>query len=353
MSVCINFNLYREMKNKYINDFDNSCIGIVDIVCTTGERLVKNQDIENKYSLASNYIFRRTGIEQRYYRANETDYTELALKSARQIMTRNNISVTDLIAVICTSSTYDRNSPSLSCRIMNELDRNSLNEYCTTFDISAACTGYIYALEMALEKLQFRKNEVENKYVLIVTNEAFSDFISHPSSPFILFSDASSATLIELSSTVKSNWKAKINNVITGSSRDLGKDNQVYMSDGVGKIDMNGPQVFESAVKKMTKAIQEICSKIEFKTEEINLYILHQANKKIIDTISRNIEHKGIFYSNIDRYGNTGTNSIPLCLENIFSSGIVRGKSTKTVLASFGFGFTHGAAYIELLENNL
>lgn len=328
----------------------NLYAGILDIVCTTGERLVRNDEIENKYGLSADYILRRTGIEQRYFRTNETSFSELALKSVRSILERNGVSANQLVSIICTSSTFDKNSPSLACRILNEIDKDSTNEYCTAFDISAACAGFIYALEIGIEKLNYRRNAWEHQYVLVVTCETFSDFISHPTSPYILFADASSATLLQVSKTPNLLWKARINDVVTGSSRDLSNENQVFISNGVGKIDMNGRQVFESAVKKMSKSVYDICEKCGLGTEDIELYIFHQANKKIIDTIQRNLETRGNFYTNIDKFGNTGSTSIPLCLEEIFNSGEFGEKPLKTVLSAFGFGFTHGSASIDIFK---
>lgn len=323
-------------------------IGIVDICCTVGSQQVSNQQLETTYELGTDYIYRRSGIETRSYKDQQTSYLEFALSSVRAVLLQNSVSVNEVAAVLCSSSKFDVHSPSLACRILNALDPDGSNESCAALDINAACTGYLYALQMAINQLVLQGPSAEQRYILVVTNEVFSSCLGHSPTSDFLFGDASSASLIEIAAAPKPNWKAEILQVNTGTIRDTKDAAGILTEEGSSKMYMNGLVVFENAVKAMSKSITDICLQNSIDITNIDKFVLHQANKKILDSVSRKLNLDDRFYANIQKYGNTGSTSIPLCLYEIFTSVAPLVDEQKVVLSAFGYGFTSGAALLTI-----
>ena len=324
-------------------------IGIVDVTSSVGAEAILSSELEIQQGLETGYIYRRTGIRNRFYKSAERSFLDLALESVKKLILKTGISPADISALICASTTFDKNSPSLACQVMNYIDPDATNNDCFAVDMNAACSGYIYALSIAKGKLTELDSHDKKKFAIVITNEVYSDYLGHSPSSDILFGDSSTATLIEISDTINANWKAVLHRFHTGSIRDKNDSICIYSENGVGKMSMKGSFVFENAIKTISYSTEKLLKLCELHLDDVDLFVTHQANGKIIDSISRKINvDKSKFYINIDRYGNTGASSVPLCLAEIFSKGKSNDERIKTVLTTFGAGFTFGTVFAEL-----
>ena len=325
-------------------------LGIVAVNYTTGDISTPNTILEKKIGVEENYIFRRTGIQNRFYLSAEQSFLNLALSSVNKLLAETEIKPEDISVIICASTTFDKNSPSLACEILNQIDPAANNLDCFALDINAACSGYVYGLDVVKNQLLSTYTEAKKNYALLVTNEAFSHFLGNSPTSDIIFGDASSATLIELSAHVQKNWKATIHNSQIGSVRDRKNSIVLFNEYGCNKMLMNGLSVYENAVKTMTYSVNKLLSVNNLSVSDITMFIPHQANSKIIEAISRSLgvakEH---FYCNIKEFGNTGASSIPICLTEIFYSEHKQVPYTKGMLTSFGAGFAYGSMLIEFI----
>ena len=323
--------------------------GIVDVVCSVGEIAVENQILEEQLNLGAGYIFRRSGIESRFYKSTESSFFDLAIKSVNRLLEKTGVLASQISVLICASSTFDKNAPSLACRFMNRIDKEGTNQDCFAVDINSACTGYIYAMSMAVDKLRANAGKDEKKYAMVVTNEVFSDYLGNSPTSDILFGDASSATLIEIASQEQENWCSIIHSFHQGSVRDPKNSIVIYNESGTGKMTMDGLAVYENAVKSISRSIRETANIHHLDLSDIDQFILHKEKKKIVDTVCRKLElDSNKFFCNISQFGNTGASSIPLCLESIFNSGGRRDKKSTAILSAFGAGFTYGSFLMEL-----
>lgn len=324
-------------------------IGIVDVTSSVGVEAILSSELEIQQGLEPGYIYRRTGIKKRFYKTAERSFLDSALESVKKLMLNTGISPSDISALICASTTFDRNSPSLACQVMNYIDPDGTNNDCFAVDINAACSGYVYALSIAKGKLTELDIHDKKKFAIVVTNEVYSDYLGHSPSSDILFGDASTATLIEISDVINENWKAVLHKFHTGSIRDENNSICIYSENGIGKMSMKGAFVYENAIKTISYSTEKILKLCDLHLDDIDLFVTHQANGKIIDSISRKINvDKSKFYINIDQYGNTGASSAPLCLAEIFANGKKSDVRLKTVLTTFGSGFTFGTVFAEL-----
>jgi 3-oxoacyl-[acyl-carrier-protein] synthase-3 len=344
----------REQQSITPDSFYGNCehgkfIGIVDVTSSVGMEAVLSSELEIQQGLAPGYIYRRTGIRNRYYKSPESSFLDLALESVKKLILNTGISPSDISALICASTTFDRNSPSLACQVMNYIDPDATNNDCFAVDMNAACSGYVYALSIAKSKLAELDIRDKKKFAIVITNEVYSDYLGYFPSSDILFGDASTATLIEISDVINDNWKAVLHKFHTGSIRDKNNSICIYSENGIGKMSMKGSFVFENAIKTISHSTEKILKLCALQLDDVDLFVTHQANAKIIDSISRKINvDKSKFYINIEQYGNTGASSAPLCLAEIFANGKKSDDRIKTVLTTFGSGFTFGTVFAEL-----
>lgn len=343
-----------EQQSDTPNRFQGNCghqkfIGIVDVTSSVGVEAILSSELEMQQGLEPGYIYRRTGIKNRFYKNAQSSFLDLALESVKKLILNTGISPSDISALICASTTFDRNSPSLACQVMNYIDPDGTNNDCFTIDMNAACSGYIYALSIAKDKITELGIHDEKKFAIVITNEVYSDYLGHSPSSDILFGDASTATLIEISDVINDDWKAVLHKFHTGSIRDKNNSICIYLENGIGKMSMNGAFVYENAIKTISYSTEKILKLCELHLDDVDLFVTHQANAKIIDSISRKINvDKKKFYINIDSYGNTGASSVPLCLAEIFANGKKSNVRLRTVLTTFGSGFTFGTVFAEL-----
>jgi 3-oxoacyl-[acyl-carrier-protein] synthase-3 len=280
------------------------------------------------------WIRSRTGIESRFIAEDETTLSlarlaaEMALDNA---LGDFGISRDQIGVVICATVSNEDRCPSLACYLQRDL---SLREDILAFDLNAACSGFIYALIVASRLIS------AGSYALIVGTEVLSRLLDFTDrNTCVLFGDAAGAAVVAPSPGAASSSRSSppVFEWVTSAK---GDDEILSITD---YIRMNGQAVFRFAVETLSKSIQAVVEKAQLTLDQIDLFICHQANERIIASAAR---HLGLplerFFMNLARYGNTSAASIPLALDEALRDGLIQ-QGTTIVMAGFGGGLSSGA----------
>ena len=300
------------------------------------DRVLTNFDLEKMVETSDEWITARTGIRERRISEGETT-SDLATEAAVRALEGRDPQEVDLIVVA--TATPDAFFPSTACKVQAKIE----NKRAIAFDISAACTGFIYALYVADSIM--RTKEIDK--ALVIGAERFSKIINWKDrTTCILFGDGAGAVLL----------KKEEDEGILGF--DLGADGSygdlLYVP-SVGSneeypfyVRMKGNEVFKVAVRTMVESARRVLDKSGVLAEEIKLLIPHQANVRIINAVAERlgISEEKIFI-NLDRYGNTSAASIPIALDEAIKEGRLK-KGDLVLLVAFGGGFTWGSCIIRV-----
>jgi 3-oxoacyl-[acyl-carrier-protein] synthase-3 len=287
-------------------------------------RVVTNNDLMQVVDTSDEWITSRTGIRARRIASGETT-SSLALAAARSALEAADIARARVTLVICATVTADQSTPSLACCLQRDL---GLNERLLAFDVNAACSGFIYALITAQRLLD------PTGTALVVGSETLSrimDFTDR--NTCVLFGDGAGAVVVE-PAPLPFFWTSAVS----------GGDEALSIREC---IRMDGQAVFRFATSALSARIREVVEKAGRRLAEIDRFICHQANSRIIANASRQL---GVplerFFLNLADYGNTSSASVPLALDEAVGEGqVLRGQ--RVVLAGFGGGLTSGAIYLE------
>ena len=323
-------------QQKEVRTFD---VGMSLISTETGSRIVKNREIIPKSSeYKPEDILRRTGIEERRWIAGDEDAISLAVKACNETLDRENLILDDIDMLVCSTTSPLAVSPSMACRVLNGLAGGQNELMMQAFDINAACSGYLYALQSGFDYLQSRPNS----RVLVVTTEVLSPLLNRDDfDTAILFGDAASATVLYGEAHFDRS-AAKLHRPELSAKGDIGGVLSVpLLNDGF--IEMRGQKVFSEAVRTMIASLSRVCQSEGHGVEQLSLIVPHQANQRIIDAIQNRVSSR--VYSNIRNYGNTSSSSIPLCLRDVLPKAQA---GERLGLCAFGGGFTFGAGILEM-----
>lgn len=297
--------------------------------------IIYNSEFEASLETTDEWIRQRTGITQRHIAENELT-SDLAVKAAKEAGEAAGINLLDIELIIVATTTPDYTFPSCGTIVQSRL--GCVKAF--AFDVQAACTGFIYALAIANNFIQ--TGQVKN--ALVIGSEVMSKIVNwQDRSSCILFGDGAGAVILQSS---------KVPGIISthlfsdGNYKDV-----LYTSGGSGStgeagyIVMKGPLMFELAVKKLHEVIEVTLEKNNLSIEEIDFFIPHQANSRILETVSTrlNINRKKIV-STIDIHANTSAASIPLAWNQIKNN--ITPNST-IMLIGIGAGITWGSALIK------
>ena len=312
-------------------------VGFAALSVVAGSRVVGNEELLAHHPDRSpEDVLKRTGIETRRWAADGEDTLSLAVGASREVLRRTRLSAADLDLIVCSTTSPPAVAPSLACRVLAEL---AGQEPITVpaYDLSAACSGYLYALGAAYDHLQVNPGG----RVLVITTDVLSPMLDPQDfDTFFLFADAASATVV-LGEERLAGAGAILSRPTLSAKGEDGTVLSVPLPSG-GPLHMKGPQVFSEAVRAMEGSLARACREAGIAVGQLGLVIPHQANQRILDAISRRL---GVpVYSNIRSYGNTSSTSIPLALDEILPH---TKPGTKLGLCAFGGGFTFGAAILE------
>ncbi len=312
------------------------------------EKILTNHDLERMVDTSDEWIVERTGIRTRHIASADEATSDFTLHAARRAMTEAGLTGADLDAIICATVTPDNPFPSMACRLQALLEARDA----FAFDISAACSGWIYGLGIARG---FIDTGVA-KHVLLIGAEALSKIVDWTDrTTCILFGDGAGATVLGPSHDERGVLSCCL--AADGERYEL-----LYQPGGGTRIPaskssvearehtvrMRGNEVFKFAVRNMEKLARQAVEEAGLTMDDVDVCIPHQANRRIIDQTAQRL---GIpeerLYVNVDRYGNTSAASIPIALDEARREGRVEDGDVVCVVA-FGGGFTYGASVIRM-----
>lgn len=314
------------------------------------EQIFTNDDFRKFVDTNDEWIRTRTGICSRHMAGWEPAWY-MGKQSALKAIEKAGIDPKEIGLVITSTITSDFLTPSIASVIQNEVGA----ENAAAFDLNAACSGFVYALDTARRFLQTDDNL---KYVLVVATEALSRFTDFQDrGTCILFGDGSAAAVIEKSNKMYSSFLASDG---SGAKKLFARNVQIApevktdsdFSDGfpekpMHKLYQDGKEVYKFAVKALPKAFNAAAEKIGITSADIDWFVPHQANVRIIETAAKNL---GIgtdkFVVTVDHHGNTSSASIPLALCEAIEKGDIK-RGQKIALVGFGAGLTYGSIILE------
>jgi 3-oxoacyl-[acyl-carrier-protein] synthase-3 len=316
----------------------------------TPERVLTNDELAKVVDTNDEWIVSRTGIEQRYIAGKDETTASMAVQAACRAIEPTNIDPSDIDLIILATSSPEHIFPATACLVQDEIGA----VHAGAFDLSAACTGFIYALNMAAQAI--RTGSIEN--ALVIGSETLSRFVNwEDRSTCILFGDGAGAFVLQASDKPGGILSCVMRS--DGSGGDLlslpaGGSKLPTSHETIDRnqhtIQMNGREVFRFATRVMASATREAVEEAGLGLDDIDLVIPHQANKRIIESAARGLRMPlDRFMLNVNRYGNTSTASIPLAFFEAMDSGRVQ-DGDHLVLVGFGAGLTWGALAMQWLE---
>lgn len=309
-----------------------------------GGTIVKNDDLKKYIDTNDEWITTRTGIKQRcIYNGGVVD---LATESATDSIKKAGIKKEDIDFILVSTMTPDDTVINTAAQVMSKLGLDHI----PCLDVNAACSGFLYLIELATNLV----NSGKYKNVLIISAELVSritDFTDRGTC--ILFGDGAGSAIVQPSKKeqlidIKLNAQYSRPGVLDASAQYDDVPWRKEKKYETNKIIMNGREVFKFAVRTVTDKIKDMLEKHNLDINDIDHYVLHQANARIIEQISRGL---GLpmdkFYVNVDRWGNTSSATVPICLSEMNEKKIFK-PGQKVILAGFGAGLTWGIALMEV-----
>jgi 3-oxoacyl-[acyl-carrier-protein] synthase III len=305
------------------------------------QRIMTNADISKIVDTTDEWIIERTGIRSRHIAADGELTSDLGVAAAKQALIRAGIDPVDIDLVICATATPDRTFPATAVRIQHRLGVTKG----AAFDIQAVCSGFVFALATAdnfLKTGQFNR-------ALVIGAETFSRILDWSDrTTCVLFGDGAGAVVLEAQPTKGSRDDRGI--LSTRIRSDGRYEDLLYVDGGpgstktVGHLRMNGKEVFRHAVQKISGVIEETLVATGYAAEEIDLFVPHQANARILDGIARKLKiSPDKIMMTLSEHGNTSAASIPLALNKAFEQRKIK-QGDLILMEAMGGGFTWGAA---------
>lgn len=324
------------------------------------DKILDNKDLAQIMDTNDEWIRERTGIARRHVAEDDTTVS-MSVRAAKRALENAGLSAEEIDLILVSTLSSNVILPCTACEVQREL--GAVHAAC--FDLNAACSGFLFALNTAQAYLHAGMART----ALVIGAECLSSLMDWTDrGTAILFGDGAGAAVLtaqegELFPVVMHSDGRK-GNALTCTSRfaavrapfpprePAGPDGSVQ-EQGISEttqdmfIQMNGQEVFKFALRQVPECIEELLELCGRKTEEIDLFLLHQANRRIVESVARRL-HADIerFPMNLEEYGNTSSASIPILLDELNRKGILK-KGMKLVLTGFGAGLSWGAAYVE------
>ncbi|MBE7414360.1 MAG: ketoacyl-ACP synthase III [Deltaproteobacteria bacterium] len=307
------------------------------------EKVLTNRDLEGMVETSDEWISTRTGIRERRISAGETA-SGMAARAAKAALKAAGLSAKDIDLVVVGTVTAEMAFPSVACLIQAEL---GIKAGAAAFDVSAACSGFLYALDIADRYL---RSGGAGK-ALVIGVDKFSNLIDWKDrSTCVLFGDGAGAAVLSAEKGSRGVLSCRIHSdgrhwdtLYCRASR---PDNPFEKGNEQPYLVMNGNETFKIAVRTMGQAIKEVMEDTGLKPEDISLLIPHQANMRIINAARERLKlPEERVYTNLDRYGNTSAASIPIALDEAVRDGKVKDNDI-ILFVAFGGGLTWASAAV-------
>ncbi len=311
------------------------------------ERVLTNADLEKIVDTTDDWITSRTGIRERRMAAEGEHTSTMGIAAARIALERADVDAADLDLIIVATITPDMPFPATACIVQQELGATKA----AAFDLEAACTGFLYALEIGR---QFIDNAMYQN-VLIIGAEKLSSIIDWKDrNTCVLFGDGAGAAVLQhradsrgvLATRLGSDGgKANILAMPGGGCRQPATINSV--NERIHFLKMEGKEVFKNAVNAMTGAAKEVLERSGVGMEDIKCVIPHQANQRIISAVGERLGARNDqVLVNLHKYGNTSAASVAVALDEAVSTGRIE-RGDLILIIAFGAGLTWGATVLE------
>ena len=309
-----------------------SDLGIVSIGAAVPERILTNEELSRRVDTSDEWIQSRTGIRERRIAGPDEWGSDLALRAAEQALDRAGIAPAAIDLVVVGSASPERFFPSTAAIVADRLGAHSAAAY----DLLAACSGFAYGLAQAAGQLQAGMVE----HALVIGSETLSRILDWDDrSTCILFGDGAGAVVMSRAAQAEAMLAIEL-----GADGAHGLDlyaDTLRSEDRV--IRMNGREVFRFASRVMVESSARVLERAGLTIDDVDWFIPHQANKRIIDyAVERLAIDPARVLVNLDRYGNTSSASIPLCLEEAWRAGRIE-RGDRVLMVGFVGGLTWGS----------
>ncbi len=313
------------------------------------QRVLTNQDLEKIVDTSDEWITRRTGIKERRIarKAAKESTTDLGTMAARAALEMADTSPDQIDAIIVATVTADHLFPSAACMIQKELEANNASAY----DLSAGCSGFIYGLETANNSIRLNMANT----VLVIGAERLSSVVNWKDrGTCVLLGDGAGAVVLQaktlkggiLSTHTKSDGRfwdllhsEEGNEYLPESLKDTALKPYI--------LTMEGNRLFKQAVGSMAGIAEQALAQNNLTLDDIQMVIPHQANLRIIQAVAEKLKMPmEKFYTNLDKYGNTSSASIPIALDEAHRNGLLS-PGDHVLFVSFGAGLTWGASVLQ------
>ncbi len=307
---------------------------------------VTNDDLASRLDTTDEWIRSHTGIGARHFAPEGMQTSDLAAEAARSVLQKSKISPHEIDYIVVATATPDYfGFPSTACIVQDKIGAYG----CTAFDITAGCTGFIYALNVACSLLEAS----HQRHALVIGAESLSRIVDwNDRSTAVLFGDGAGAAILSRIDEPGRGCLSFILGADGGGAKDLYLVQPERTSTFerpqpvVPTISMNGRKVYDFAVKSITVMIERLMHKTVYRLEDFSWIVPHQANARIVQAAAKrfSIPPEKI-YLNIEEYANTSAASIPIALAEMDDKGLLRSNDL-IMLVGFGAGLTYGAAVV-------
>lgn len=329
------------------HDFKGRTCSIVSVGSYVPEKVMTNADLEKIVETSDDWITSRTGIKQRRIAAADEFTSDMGAKAAQRALDRAGLTADQIDLIIVATLTPDMMFPSTACLVQQKIGAKRA----AAFDLEAACSGFIYALEVGQQFIMSRTYDT----VLVIGAEKLSAIIDWTDrNTCVLFGDGAGAAILQnrpdshglLTACMGADGnKADLLCMPGGGSRNPATVETV--NNRLHYLRMDGKETFKNAVNAMQTAAKEALARCELDITRIKCVIPHQANMRIINAVGERLDAKPEqLFVNLDKYGNTSAASVAIALDEAVETGRIQ-RGDLILLVVFGAGLTWGAAVIE------
>ncbi|MDT8443011.1 MAG: beta-ketoacyl-ACP synthase III [Desulfuromonadales bacterium] len=308
------------------------------------EQILTNADLARMVETSDDWIVSRTGIKQRHIAAPGSALSDLATEAARKALQNAGVAAEEIDLIVIATVTGDMKFPATACLVQAKLGATNA----AAFDISAACSGFLYGLQVA-EGLMISAGY---QRVLVIGGEILSSMVNwQDRDTCVLFGDGAGAAILGPSDGVRGLLHARMGSdgahsglLYNPGGGSINPPTAENVADLLHTIRMEGKEVFRHAVSAMTLALKQVLKEAGFRGNDLDLLIPHQANLRIIEAVAKRCKMpmEKVFI-NVDRFGNTSAASIPIALDELLRSAAIK-EGALVGFVTFGGGFTWAAA---------
>jgi len=304
-----------------------------------------NEELSKLVDTSDEWITARTGIKQRHIAADDEMTSDLALKASEQALAEAGLKGSDIDLIILATATPDQTFPATATRVQAALGMN----HGAAFDLQAVCSGFIYALATADNFIKAG----QAKRVLVIGAEVFSRILDwEDRGTCVLFGDGAGAMIFE---GLQGEGSSADQGLLTSQLHSDGRYNDLLYVDGgpsstqtVGKLRMNGKEVFRHAVVNISEAINDALTESGLSANDIDWFVPHQANQRILDGTAKRLKiGNERVVSTVAQHGNTSAASVPLAYDVARKDGRIK-DGDLVLMEAMGGGFTWGSALLRV-----